>query len=94
MAEEKKKKTLGDFIFMDKEGLVSLLDQANKLRSKATPWHNCNICGDPYMEEELVDDVDIGYLCEGCAKAKKELDDEQEEAETMRREEKKTKALP
>jgi len=82
----KKKKTLGDTIFMDKQGLASLLDQAAKLRDGKIPWHNCNICGDPFMETELIDDEDIGYICEECAKAKKELDAEQEEAEKMRRE--------
>jgi len=90
----KKRKTLGDVIFMDKEGLASLLDQAAKLRGEKMPWHNCNICGDPYMETELIDDEDIGYICEECAKSKQELDDEQEEIETMMREEKKSKALP
>jgi len=87
-----KKKTLGDIIFMDKKGLGDLLDQAAKLTGEEIPWHNCNICGDPYMETELTDDKDIGYICEVCAKSKKELDDEQEETETMMREEKKSKA--
>ena len=41
----KKRKTLGDIIFMDKEGLGDLLDQAAKLRDGKLPWHSCNICG-------------------------------------------------
>ncbi len=94
MTEEKKKKTLGNTIFMDTQGLADLLDQANKLRRKKTPWYNCNICGEIYMETELIDDEDIGYICDACAKSKKELDDEQEEIETTMREEKKSKALP
>lgn len=94
MSEEKKKKTLGDTIFMDKQGLADLLDQAAKLRGEKIPWHRCNICSDLYMETELINDEDIGYICEGCAKSKKELDDEQEEIETQMREEKKSKALP
>jgi len=81
-----KKKTLGDIIFMDKKGLGDLLDQAAKLTGEEIPWHNCNICGDPYMEAELIDDEDIGFICEVCAKSKKELDREQEEIEMMRRE--------
>ena len=87
-----KRKILGDLIFMDKKGLASLLDQANKLKSKKTPWHNCNICGDLYMEIELIDDKDIGYICEVCARSKKELDDEQEDIETMMRGERNMKA--
>ena len=90
----KKKKTLGDVIFMSKEGLADLLDQAAKLRAGKISWHRCNICGDPYLETELTDDEDVGYICEGCAKSKKELDDEQEETATLIREEKKSKALP
>lgn len=90
----KKRKTLGDIIFMDKEGLGDLLNQATTLRGEKIAWHKCNICGDPYLETELIDDEDVGYICEGCAASKKELDDEQEEAEMMRREEKKSKALP
>ncbi|HEC63821.1 MAG TPA: hypothetical protein ENI23_00840 [bacterium] len=90
----KKRKTLGDIIFMDKEGLGDLLNQAAKLRDGKLPWHSCNICGDPYLETELTDDEEVGYICEGCAKAKKELDEEQEETETMMREEKKSKELP
>lgn len=88
------KKNLGDIIFMDKEGLASLLDQAAKLRTGKTFWHRCNICGDLYMETELIDDKDIGYICEVCARSKKELNQEQEEIETQMREEKKSKALP
>ena len=94
MTETKKKKTLGDTILMDKQGLVDLLDQKARLADKKLPWHRCNICGDPYLETELINDEDIGYICEGCTASKKELDDEQEEAEMMRREEKKSKALP
>ena len=92
MAE--KRKTLGDVIFMTKEGLGDLFDQAAKLRDGKLPWHRCNICDDPYLETELTDDPEVGYICEGCATAKKELDDEQEEAATLIREEKKSKALP
>lgn len=87
------KKTLGDVIFMDKKGLGDLLNQAAKLRGEKIAWHRCNICGDPYLETELIDDEDIGYICEGCAASKKELDDEQEEVATLIREEKKSKAL-
>jgi len=75
----KKRKTLGDIIFMDKQGLADLLDQAAKLRGGKIPWHRCNICGDPYLEADLIDDEDIGYICKRCSKSKKELDDEQEE---------------
>ena len=92
---EAKKKTLGDIVLMDKKGLVeSLSDPKTKLISEKIRWHKCNICSDLYMETELIDDEEIGYICEGCAKAKKELDDEQEETATMIREEKKSKALP
>ena len=82
-------------ILMDKKGLADLLSEAKtQLTGKKIPWHLCNICGDPYMETELIDDEEVGYICEGCAKAKKELDDEQEETATMIREEKKSKCFP
>ena len=84
-----KRKTLGDIILLDKKGLAEVL-----ITSRETKWHRCNICGDPYIEEELIDDEDIGYICEVCARSKKELDDEQEEMAVMIREEKKSKALP
>ena len=90
----KKRKTLGDVIFMDKEGLADLLDQKTKLLAGKIAWHRCNICNDPYLETELTDDEEVGYICEGCAVAKKELDDEQEETATLIREEKTSKALP
>ena len=88
----KKRKTLGDVIFMTKEGLGDLLDQAAKLRAGKIAWDRCNICNDPYLKVDLTDDPEVGCICEGCASAKKELDDEQEEIETMMREEKKMKA--
>ncbi len=93
MAETKVKKTLGDLILMDKEGLGDLLNQAATLGDGKIPWHRCNICNDPYLETELIDDKDIGYICEACAKSKKELDDEQEEIEKMRGAEKKSKCF-
>lgn len=94
MTETKKKKNLGDSILMDKEGLVNLLSEMKtQLTGKKIPWHKCNICGDPYMETELIDDEEVGYICEGCATSKKELDDEQEEVATLIREEKKSKTL-
>ena len=85
-------KKLNGLVLVDKKKLVQMLDEL-KVKEKAK-WHLCNICGDPYMETELINDEDIGYICEGCAKAKQELDDEQEETATMIREEKKSKALP
>ncbi len=89
----KKRKTLGDVIFMDKQGFADLLSQKAQLTGEKLPWHRCNICNDPFLETELTDDEDVGYICEGCAISKKELDDEQEEIETTMREEKKSKCF-
>ena len=77
----KKRKALGDIIFMDKEGLADLLGQAEKLKAGKV---SCNICGDLYLKGALIDDPEVGCICGGCAEAKKELDDEQEEIERMR----------
>ena len=84
----KKKKTLGDTILMTKGGFADLLNQASQLRGENIAWHSCNICDDPYLETELIDDEEVGRICGGCADAKKELDDEQVEIEkAMRRSE-------
>ena len=81
----KKRKTLGDVIFMDKGGLADLLGQAAKLRAGKV---SCSICGDLYLKGALIDDPEVGCICDGCASAKKELDDEQVEIEkAMRRSE-------
>ncbi len=84
----KKRKTLGDVIFMDKEGLADLLDQKTKLLAGKIDWGRCNVCNDPYLKADLIDDPEVGCICNGCAGAKKELDNEQMEIEkAMRRSE-------
>lgn len=87
-----KEKNLNGLVLVDKKKLAQMLDE---FKADTKPkWHHCNICGDPYRETELIDDKEVGYICDGCAKSKQELDDEQEETATMIREEKKSKALP
>ncbi len=55
--------------------------------------YSCKVCGHDYPETDLIIDKDDRELiCKNCAVLKKELDDEQEEIETMMREEKKMKA--
>lgn len=79
---------------VDKKKLGEILDEFNvSVEPKKPKWYYCNICGDPYREGELIDDEDVGYICDGCVISKKELDDEQEEAEILRREEKKSKCF-
>lgn len=55
-------------------------------------WYKCTICGNLYRETELVIDPDIGLICQRCRSSMKELDQEQEDLETMMREERKMKA--
>ena len=54
--------------------------------------YNCNICGYLFPETDLIIDKEMGLICKNDAVSMKELDAEQEEIETMMREEKKSKA--
>lgn len=87
----KKRKTLGDAILMTKGGFADLLNQASQLRGENIAWRSCNVCGDPHLKADLTDDPEVGCICDGCASAKKELSDEQEEIETTMRGEGKSK---
>lgn len=56
-------------------------------------WYKCNICGHFYRETELIIDKETKQpICTNCVTSKEELDREQEDIETMMREEKKSKA--
>lgn len=88
-----KEKKLNGIILVDKKKLGEILDEFKAgAKPKELREYDCNVCGDPFPEDELTIDPDIGCICEGCAAAKKELDDEQAEIETTMREEKKVKA--
>jgi len=55
--------------------------------------HLCNLCGYRYPESDLVIHKESRQLvCKNCLLALKELDQEQEDIETMMREERKMKA--
>lgn len=64
------------------------------VKARKIKWYRCGICNYLYMETELTIKKDIGLICVNCERSMKELDDEQEEIETIMREEKKSKALP
>lgn len=80
-------RNLNGLVLVDKQKLGEILDDFKANIEPLPPrGYECNICGDEYPESELRLDPEVGCICDGCADAKKELDDEQMEIErAMRR---------
>ena len=81
-----KENKLNGLVLMDKKKLAQTLGDLKKS-------YSCKVCGHDYPETDLIIDKDDQELiCKNCAVLKEILDAEQEEADTLIREEKKMKA--
>jgi len=61
---------------------------------KPISHHRCNICDYLFSNSELLEDPDLGLICEDCNDNKAELEQEQEDLATLIQEEKNSKCLP
>jgi len=59
---------------------------------KPVSHHRCNICNYLFDDSELLEDDELGLICEDCNDNKDELEREQEDLATLIREEKNSKA--
>ena len=59
---------------------------------KCISHHRCNICDHLFNNSELLEDKDIGLICEDCNDNKDELEREQEDVATLFRHERNNKA--
>ena len=50
---------------------------------KPLSHHRCNICNYLFNNSELLEDKDIGLICEDCNDNKKELEQEQKDVATL-----------
>ena len=94
-------KSLGDLIVESfrqlKKEPGNPVDEGNEILfgkdGKPLSHHRCNICNYLFDDSELLEDDELGLICEGCNDNKDELEQEQEDLATLIRDEKHSKCF-